>query len=92
MGNSRAMAAAIVGAVVGGLAGYLFLTDDGRRLRRQLEPALDDFARELNSFRATVTKAAGVANEGWQLLNEAMGDSGQAAQSRYPSARQTSPF
>jgi hypothetical protein len=33
-----------------------------------------------------------VANEGWQLLNEAMGDSGQAAQSRYPSARQTSPF
>jgi gas vesicle protein len=92
MGNSRAMGAAIVGAVVGGLAGYLFLTDDGRRLRRQLEPALDDFARELNSFRATVSKAVGVANEGWQLLNEAMGESGQAAQSRYPSARQTSPF
>jgi gas vesicle protein len=92
MGNSRAMGAAIVGAVVGGLAGYLFLTDDGRRLRRQLEPALDDIARELNSFRATVSKAVGVANEGWQLLNEAMGESGQVAQSRYPSARQTSPF
>jgi gas vesicle protein len=92
MGNSRAMAAAIVGAVVGGVAGYLFLTDDGRRLRRQLEPALEDFARELNSFRATIAKAAGVANEGWQLLNDAMGESGQAAQSRYPSARQTSPF
>jgi hypothetical protein len=92
MENSRAMAAAIVGAVVGGLAGYLFFTDGGRRLRRQLEPALDDFARELINFRATVNKAAGVANEGWQLLNEAMGDSGQATQSRYPSARQTSPF
>jgi gas vesicle protein len=92
MGNSRAMAAAIVGAVVGGVAGYLFLTDDGRRLRRQLEPALEDFARELNSFRSTIAKAAGVANEGWQLLNEAMGESGQATQSRYPSARQTSPF
>jgi gas vesicle protein len=86
------MAAAIVGAVVGGVAGYLFLTDDGRRLRRQLEPALEDFARELNSFRSTIAKAAGVANEGWQLLNEAMGESGQATQSRYPSARQTSPF
>ena len=58
----------------------------------RLEPALEDFARELNSFRSTVQKAAGVANEGWKLLNEAMGDSGQAAQSRYPSARQTSPF
>ena len=92
MGNSRAMAAAIVGAVVGGVAGYLFLTDDGRRLRRQLEPALEDFARELNSFRSTIAKAAGVANEGWQLLNEAMGESGQATQSRYPSASQTSPF
>ena len=92
MGNSRAMAAAIVGAVVGGVAGYLFLTDDGRRLRRQLEPALEDFARELNSFRSTIAQAAGVANEGWQLLNEAMGESGQATQSRYPSARQTSPF
>ena len=62
MGNSRAMAAAIVGAVVGGVAGYLFFTDDGRRLRRQLEPALDDFARELNSFRSTINKAAGVAS------------------------------
>jgi len=92
MGNSRAVAAAIVGAVVGGLAGYLFFTDEGRRLRRQLEPALDDFARELNSFRATVNKAAGVASEGWKLLNEAMGDGGQSEQPRYPSARQTSPF
>lgn len=91
MDNSRLVAAAIVGAVVGGVAGYLFFTDEGRRLRRQLEPALDDFARELNSFRATINKAAGVASEGWKLLNEAMGESGQA-QARYPSARQTSPF
>jgi len=90
--DSRAMAAAMVGAVVGCVAGYLFFTDEGRRLRRQLEPALDDFARELNSFRTTINKAVGVANEGWHLLNEAMGDTGQAAQSRYPSARQTSPF
>ena len=92
MGNSRALAATMVGAVIGGVAGYLFFSEEGRRLRRQLEPALDDFARELNSFRSTINKAAGVASEGWQLLNEAMGDSGQAAQSRYPSARQTSPF
>jgi len=90
MANSRAVAASIVGAVIGGMAGYLFFTDEGRRLRRQIEPALDDFARELNSFRATVTKAAGVANEGWKLLNDAMGEGG--APPRYPSARQSSPF
>ena len=85
------MVASVVGAVIGGLAGYLFFTEHGRSLRRQLEPALDDFSRELNSFRATVHKAAGVANEGWKLLNEAMGESG-GEQPRYASSRQTSPF
>jgi gas vesicle protein len=89
--NSRAVAATIVGAVIGGMAGYLFFTEQGRRLRRSLEPALEDLARELNSFRATVQKAAGVANEGWKLLNEAMGEGGPPPR-RFPSAHQTSPF
>jgi gas vesicle protein len=90
MDNSRVVAATVVGAVIGGIAGYLFFTDHGRSVRRQLEPALEDFSRELMSFRATVQKAAGVATEGWQLLNDALGASGQSP--RYPSARQTSPF
>jgi gas vesicle protein len=90
MDNSRVVAATVVGAVVGGVAGYLFFTDHGRNLRRQLEPALEDFSRELMSFRATVQKAAGAAGEGWKLLNDALGDSGRTA--RYPAAHQTSPF
>jgi hypothetical protein len=89
MDNSRAIAATLVGAVVGGVAGYLFFTEHGRSVRRQIEPALDDFARELNSFRATVQKAGGVASEGWKLLNEAIGEPAPAA--KYP-GRQTSPF
>ena len=88
--NSRAMAAAIAGAVIGGVVGYFFFTDRGRQLRRQIEPALDDFARELNSFRLTVEKAAGVANQGWKLLNEAMEPGPH--NTRYPSPHQTSPF
>jgi hypothetical protein len=91
MNNSRAVAATMVGAVVGGMAGYLFFTDHGRSLRRQMEPALDDFARELMSFRSTLQKAAGVANEGWQLLNDALGAPGGSSP-RYPGAHQTSPF
>ncbi len=91
MGSSRAVAASIVGAVIGGVAGYLFFTDEGRRWRRQLEPALDDVARELSSFRSTVNKAAGVASEGWKLLNDAIGE-GSPPAPRYPAVRQASPF
>ena len=89
--NSRAVAATIVGAVIGGVAGYLFFTDHGRGLRRQFEPALEDIARELNSFRTTVQKAAVVAAEGWKLLNEALGEGGPPPP-RYPTPHQTSPF
>ena len=90
MDNSRAIAATIVGAVLGGVAGYLFFTEHGRRVRRQIEPALDDFANELMSFRATIRKAAGVATDGWKLLNEALGEGAQQTP-RY-SGGQTSPF
>jgi gas vesicle protein len=92
MGNSRALAASVVGAVIGGVAGYLFFTEEGRRLRREIEPALEDFARELNSFRSTVHKAAGVASEGWKLLNEAMGETGIEPPRYHQAPRQTSPF
>ena len=90
MDNSRAITATIVGAVVGGVAGYLFFTDHGRSVRRQIEPALEDFSRELDSFRITVQKATSVAGDGWRLLNEALGDGGQQTL-RYSSS-QSSPF
>ena len=89
MNTSREMAATLVGAVIGGIAGYLFFTDRGRSIRRQIEPALEDFSRELISFRSTVQKASGVATEGWKLLNEALGETTPAP--RFP-GRQTSPF
>jgi hypothetical protein len=85
------VAATVVGAVIGGMAGYLFFTDRGRTIRRSIEPALDDIVRELNSFRGTIQKAAGVASEGWRLLNDAMGE-GESQARRFPSAHQTSPF
>lgn len=89
--NSRALAATLVGAVLGGIAGYLFFTEPGRTLRRRIEPALDDVAHELNSFRTTVQKAANVANEGWKLFGEALNE-GAERQPRYPTPHQTSPY
>ncbi|HET6957512.1 MAG TPA: hypothetical protein VFI56_13050 [Vicinamibacterales bacterium] len=89
MDNSREMAVTLAGAALGAAAAFLFFTERGRSLRRQIEPALDNLARELNSFRATVQKASGVASEGWKLLNEAIGEPGTSP--RYP-GRQTAPF
>ena len=89
--NSRAMAATVVGAVLGGVAGYLFFTEHGRQIRRSIEPALEDLARELEGFRATMQRAAGVANDGWKMLNDAMSETGKSAR-RFPNAHQTSPF
>ena len=91
MDNSRAMAASLIGAVIGSVAAYLFFTEHGRTLRRQIEPALDDLSRELNGFRSTVQKAMGMASDGWKVLNEAMGDrEGQPQPSA--GARPSSPF
>ena len=88
--NSRTIAATITGAVIGGVAGYFLFTEQGKAFRRQIEPALDDFTRELDSFRQTIQKAAGVAGQGWRLLNEAM-DSG-SQNTRYPTTHQSAPF
>jgi hypothetical protein len=81
--------ATVGGALVGAIAGYLFFTDDGRAVRRQLERTLEDAGRELGSFRRAVDQVAAVASEGRQLLNEVMSD---APPPRYPDPRQTSPF
>jgi hypothetical protein len=74
MKNSGELAAVVVGAAIGGIAGYLLFTERGRRVRRQIAPALEDFSRELASVRNTVHAVAGAANDGWAWLNEAPGE------------------
>ena len=84
MQNSQGMAAAIAGAVIGSVVGYLFFTEHGRKVRRQIEPALEDFARELVTFRNTLQKAAGAANDGWKLLEGALSEVGTPRGQKYP--------
>jgi hypothetical protein len=67
----------------------MLFTDRGRELRRRLEPAIEDFARELTQLRGTVNRAMGIASEGWHVLNDALGD---RAPGNYPTPRQTNPF
>lgn len=77
--RARVLAATCLGAVVGGVWGWLYMTENGRRVRDQIEPKLDDWMHELTRVRGTVEKARNVANEGWRSLNDVTG----AAQGRW---------
>lgn len=71
--RSRVLLATVLGAAVGGIWGWLYLTEQGRRFKDQIEPKLDDFIRELSQARGTVEKARSAASEGWRSLNEMTG-------------------
>ena len=73
--RSRVLMATLLGAVAGGVWGWLYMTENGRRVRDQIEPKLDDFMNELTRVRGTVDKARSAANEGWRSLNEVAGGS-----------------
>jgi gas vesicle protein len=78
------MTGAVVGALVGAAAGYLFFTDRGRMLRERMEPAVDDLKREFGRFQKTIEKLGVMANEGMRVVNEF---NAARAQSPYPSGR-----
>lgn len=71
--RSRVLLATCLGAVAGGVWGWLYMTENGRRVRDQIEPKLDDFMREMHRMRGTVEKARSVASEGWRSLNDVTG-------------------
>ena len=68
--------ATVVGAVLGGIAGYLLFSTNGRALRRQLERSVEDAAHEVRALRGTMMRISNVATDGWNLLKEAIGEDG----------------
>jgi hypothetical protein len=73
--RSRVLASTFLGAVIGGVWGWLYLTESGARVRNQIEPKLDGFINEVTRMRGTVEKARHAANEGWRSLSEVTGGS-----------------
>jgi hypothetical protein len=78
----------LAGAALGAAAGYLYLTEGGRRVRNQIEPKLDDAMREMSRLRGTVEKVQSVASEGWRSLSRIGGE----RTPEWGRPRQTSPF
>lgn len=89
--QSRDLMIVMTGAAIGGIAGYLFLTPDGRRLRMRLEPAVGDLVREIRQLGVTVASAGLLVREGLQVLNEMADDADRASAWSAP-LRQQDPF
>jgi len=75
------IAGAVVGALVGAAATYLFYTDAGKHVRERLEPAVDDLRREFGRFQKTIEKLGEMANDGIRVVNEF---NAARSQSSYP--------
>lgn len=72
--NLRIALASAVGALLGGVAGYLFLTEHGRVARQRLGPAVEEMKRDIASVGRSLEGAGGIAREGWKLLQELAGE------------------
>jgi gas vesicle protein len=72
------MAGALIGALVGAAAAYLFMTEDGRRVRERMEPALDTLRSDFYRFKGTLEKLGDMANEGMRVVNEFQSARGQS--------------
>jgi gas vesicle protein len=77
--QSRVAAGAVVGALIGAAAAYLFFTDRGRDMRERIEPLVEDLRHEFARFQRTFEKVGDMASEGMRVVNEF-----QAARSESP--------
>jgi hypothetical protein len=68
--RSRIALSVLVGAAVGGVLGYLLLTDAGRRARVGLRGELEGLLDEANRFSGSIERVRGVASDGWHSLKE----------------------
>jgi len=79
--QSRVVASAMVGAVIGAAVGYLFFTDRGRSIRDRMEPRMDDLRQEFGRFQRTLEKVGEMATEGMRVVQEF---NSARSQSQYP--------
>jgi len=81
--QSQVVAGAVIGALVGAAAAYLFFTDGGKHIRDRMEPAVEELRHEFARFQKTIEKLGDMANEGVRVVNEFQA----ARQSTFPQAR-----
>jgi hypothetical protein len=78
--RSHVLAAACVGAAIGGIWGWLYMTERGRRFRDRVDPTIDRLLDAVGQARATEEKARS-AFAGGRVLKDVTGDTHAASPS-----------
>ena len=63
----------VAGALAGGVAGWLWLTRDGQRLRAQLEPGLQDLANHVLGLGESAQRVKTAARGSWDTMQDVAG-------------------
>jgi hypothetical protein len=66
----------LAGAVLGGLAGFFLFTERGRRFRAELQPHLDEIAKEVQNLQEMAVRVKDTASDGWRQVESLVGDLG----------------
>ena len=82
--RGQVLVATVLGAVMGGVFGTLYLTERGRRVRGEIEPWLDSVIDELQRTRETVDKARVAGAEGRRTLDDLLQTKPRAASAWEP--------
>ena len=70
--RSQVLVATMLGAVVGGVFGCLYLTERGRHVRDRIEPVFDRVIDELQQTRTTLEKAREAVEEGRRTVDDVL--------------------
>ena len=75
--RNRVSLSVLVGAFAGGVVGFLLFTEQGRRIREELQPHLDELQREVRNLQEMAMKVRDTAGESWKQIEGLMGELGQ---------------
>ena len=67
--RTQVFLASVLGAAVGGVCGWLYLTERGREVKSELEPFFDNVVDEIHQAQHTVDKARLAVVEGKRAID-----------------------
>ena len=88
--RSQVILTTILGAVAGGVLGFLYLTERGGHVRAEIEPLFDTIIDELQQTRKTLEKARIAAEEGRRTVEDVLRPSSSGSAWRSGDLRQAS--